>query len=156
MSTDRPRLLLIQGANMARLGRRQPEIYGTTTADELDLMLRGHARRLGYALDIFYTHVEGEAIGRIYGSADEGMDALVINPAGFLYAGHALRDCLKSLTVPIVEVHITNIERRGMRSVTAEAATGYVAGFGLDGYLSAIEAALRLVGFVPGLAAQKV
>ena len=59
------KILLLQGANMSYLGRRQPELYGTTTAAELDRMLLDHAKANAYSLDIFYTHVEGEAIGRL-------------------------------------------------------------------------------------------
>ena len=68
------KILLIQGANMAWLGRRQPEIYGTTTASQLDEILQAHAAQNAYDLDIFYTHLEGEAIGKIYQAVDEGID----------------------------------------------------------------------------------
>jgi 3-dehydroquinate dehydratase len=70
-----------------------------------------------------YIHVEGEAIGRIYQAADDGIEGLLMNPAGFLHAGYALRDCLQSFKHPIVEVHMSNIEKRGRHSVTAEART---------------------------------
>ncbi|MCZ6629271.1 MAG: type II 3-dehydroquinate dehydratase, partial [SAR324 cluster bacterium] len=106
-------ILLIQGANMAYLGKREPELYGTTSAAELDNLLMAHAADKGYALDIFYTHLEGEAIGRIYEAAEQGVDGLVMNPAGFVYAGHALRDCVKAAKLPYVEVHMTNIDARG-------------------------------------------
>jgi 3-dehydroquinate dehydratase-2 len=138
------KILLVQGANMSYLGKRQPEIYGTTTAAELDAMLHKRAEAAGYELEIFYTHIEGEAIGRIYAAADAGIDAVVINPAGFLHAGYALRDCLKALQVPVVEVHMSNIEKRGLHSVTAEAAVGLVAGFGLRSYVMGLEAAVEL------------
>ncbi len=136
-----PRILLIQGANMAWLGRRQPEIYGTTTAAELDAMLRDHAERLNCDLDIFYCHIEGEAIARLYQAVDDGLDGLVMNPAGFTHAGYALRDAILGCTgLPYVEVHISNIETRGFRSVLAPAAIGSVAGFGLDSYRLGLEA----------------
>ena len=138
------KILLVQGANMAYLGKRQPEIYGTTTAAELDAMLQKHAASRGFTLDIFYTHIEGEAIGRIYEAADTNIDAVVINPAGFLHAGYALRDCLKGLRVPIIEVHMSNIDKRGMHSVTAEAAHGVIAGFGLRSYIIGLECAVEL------------
>ena len=131
------KLLVLQGANMAYLGRRQPELYGTTTAAELDQRLREHALSNRYDLDIFYTHIEGEAI-------DEGVDGVVMNPAGFLYAGYALRDCLRAVSFPYIEVHITNIEKRGMHSVLAEASVGVIAGFGLESYILGLEAMLRL------------
>src|ERR1700748_3690276 len=87
------KILLLQGANLTFLGRREPEIYGSTTPAELDARLQGHARDHGYQLDIFYTNIEGDAINRIYQAVDEGFDGLVMNPAGFTYAGFALKDC---------------------------------------------------------------
>src|SRR5262249_46137348 len=71
-SSRRFKIILVQGANLSYLGRREPELYGTTSAAELDDMLRTHARTHGYDLEIFYTHVEGEAIGRLYRAVDEG------------------------------------------------------------------------------------
>jgi 3-dehydroquinate dehydratase II len=138
-------ILVLQGANMAALGKRQPEIYGTTTAAELDALMQAHASRRGYDLDIFYTHVEGEAIGRVYQAADEGVDGLLINPAGFLHTGYALRDCLRSFKPPIVEVHMSNIDKRGLHSVTAEAAHGIIAGFGIRSYLLGLDALSDLI-----------
>jgi len=137
------RILMLQGANMAFLGRRQPELYGTTTAAELDALVQADAKARGVGLEVFYTHVEGEAIGRLYAEADEGIAGVLMNPAGFLYAGYALRDCLRALAIPCVEVHMTNIEARGMKSVTAEAAVGAVMGFGLDSYRLGLDALLR-------------
>jgi 3-dehydroquinate dehydratase-2 len=139
------KLLVLQGPNMSFLGRRQPELYGTTTAAELDLMLHEHARANAYDLEIFYTHIEGEAIARLYQAVDEGIDGLVMNPAGFLYSGYALRDCLRAVSFPYIEVHITNIEKRGMHSVLAEAGVGVIAGFGLQSYFLGLEAMLRIV-----------
>ena len=134
------KLLLIQGANMEYLGRRQPELYGTTTAKELDAMLRRRARELDVGLDILYTNMEGEAVTAIYKADRAKVDGILFNPAGFLHAGHALRDCLKSISAPAIEIHITNIEKRGFRSITAEVAVGVIAGLGVDSYLLALEA----------------
>lgn len=134
------KLLLIQGANMEYLGRRQPELYGTTTAKELDAALRRHAKALGVDLEILYTNTEGEAVSAIYRADRDKIDGVLFNPAGFLHAGHALRDCLRSISAPAIEIHITNIEKRGYGSVTAEAAVGMIAGFGVDSYVLALEA----------------
>src|SRR6185295_8024702 len=139
------KILVLQGANMSFLGRRQPEIYGTSTAAELDAMLVAHAKASAYELEIFYTHVEGEAIGRLYRAADEGVQGLVMNPAGFNYAGYALRDCVLALPFPYVEVHMSNIEKRGIRSVLAGAAVGLVFGFGVHSYVLGLEAMLKLL-----------
>ena len=133
-------ILLIQGANMEHLGRRLPELYGTTTAKELDSIVRRRARDLGIGLRILYTNTEGEAVTAIYKAERAGVDGIVYNPAGFLHAGHALRDCLKSIQAPAIEVHITNIEKRGAVSVTADAAVGMIAGFGIQSYLLALDA----------------
>jgi Dehydroquinase class II len=81
------KVLLLQGANLTFLGRREPEIYGTTTPAELDAMLQHHAQEHAHELGIFYTNIEGEAINRIYQAKDEGFEGLVMNPAGFTYGG---------------------------------------------------------------------
>ncbi len=137
-----PKILLIQGPNMSYLGKRQPEIYGTTTAAELDAMLMKHARDHRYSLEIFYTHSEAAAIERLYRAVDEKLDGLVMNPAAFLYAGYALRDCLRAMPFPYVEVHMSNIEKRGLHSILAETGVGMVAGFGVRSYVLGLEALL--------------
>lgn len=96
-------------------------------------------------LDIRYTNVEGEAIDWIYQADNADVDGLLFNPAGFLYSGYALRDCLKAVSFPCVEVHMTNLERRGMHSVTAEAADGMITGLGIDSYLHGLRALVRLI-----------
>jgi len=136
------RILLVQGPNMSYLGKRQPELYGRTTAAQLDAMLRAHARTHKYALDIFYTHSESDAIERLYRAADQGIDGLVMNPAAFLFAGYGLRDCLRAVPFPYVEVHMTNIEKRGLHSILAETAVGLVTGFGVGSYVLGLEAML--------------
>src|SRR5581483_400947 len=146
MSGKKMKLLLIQGANMEYLGRRQPELYGTMTAKELDALLRRRARALGVSLDILYTNTEGEAVTAIYKAERAGVQGLLFNPAGFLHAGHALRDCLKSVKLPAIEVHMTNLEKRGRRSVTAESAIGVIAGFGVDSYVLALDAMVSRLG----------
>ena len=137
------KILLLQGANLSYLGRREPELYGTTSAAELDAILRTHARTHGYDIEIFYTHVEGEAIGRLYRAVDEGFDGVVMNPGGFTYNGFALRDCLRALPFPYIEVHMTNLDKRGIRSVIAEVAVGVVSGFGTETYTIGLDAMLN-------------
>lgn len=136
------KILLIQGPNMSYLGRRQTEIYGTTSAAQLDAMLLAVARARKFKLDIFYTHSEADAIERIYAAADAGIDGLLMNPASFLFAGYALRDCLRAVPLPYVEVHMTNIEKRGIHSILVETAVGIIAGFGVRSYLLGLDALL--------------
>ena len=103
-------------------------------------MLRRHARSLDVTLDILYTNTEGEAVTAIYKADRANVDGVLFNPAGFLHAGHALRDCLKSIRAPAIEIHMTNIEKRGFGSVTSDAAVGMIAGFGVDSYILALHA----------------
>jgi 3-dehydroquinate dehydratase II len=139
------KILLVQGANLTFLGRREPEIYGTTTAAELDAMLHEHAQERGYQLDIFYTNIEGEAINRIYGAVDDGTDGLVMNPAGFTYAGYALKDCIKGAGLPYVEVHISSIAKRNIHCVLSDAAHGVITGFGMHSYILGLDAMLEIL-----------
>jgi len=139
------KILLIQGANMEYLGYRQPEIYGTTTAAELDKALFEHAAQLGMELTIQYTNVEGEAITAIYEATRNGTDGLLMNPAGFLYAGFALRDCLRAVPLPYIEIHMSNIDARQMHSVTAAEAAGMITGLGVDSYHLALIAIQKVL-----------
>ena len=139
------KILLIQGANMEYLGKREPELYGTTTAKELDQLLDKAAEQLDLQLIIRYTNIEGEAISWIYEAERTGFDGLIMNPAGFLFSGYALRECLKSISLPFIEVHMTNIDRRGMHSVTACEASGMITGLGIESYLLALSAMRKLL-----------
>ncbi|ETA53259.2 3-dehydroquinate dehydratase [Rhodobacteraceae bacterium PD-2] len=142
------RILMLQGANMNWLGRREPERYGSTTAQELDAAMMNRAAECGVDLEIYYTNIEGEAINRIYQAAEDGMDGLLMNPAGFQYAGHALKDCLAAVrpTLPYIEVHITPRSIEGyLRSLTAEMCEGFVLGFGTDSYILGLDGMIRLL-----------
>lgn len=130
---------------MTWLGRREPELYGTTSAEDLEKMLVRYAMRKGHSLKVFHTNIEGEAINRIYRAVEETADGLLMNPAGFSYAGYALRDCLKGAQLPYVEVHMTNTEKRGIHSVTASVADGFVAGLGIDSYYVGFDGLIEVV-----------
>lgn len=140
-----PTIWVLQGANLNWLGTRQPEIYGTTTAAELDARIRDHARERGCTVEIHYTNIEGEMIELVQRAHTEQVDALVLNPGGFTYAGYSLRDALLGVQVPCVEVHISNLYRRGFASVIGTASAGFIMGLGLDGYLVGFDAAMRLI-----------
>jgi 3-dehydroquinate dehydratase-2 len=96
-------------------------------------------------LDIFYTNVEGEAITRIYEAANDGVAGLVMNPAGFNYSGYALRDCVKGAGLPYIEVHMSNVEARGIPCVVAPAAQGVIFGLGTYSYVLGLEAMMHLL-----------
>ena len=139
------KLLLLQGANLNYLGYKKGKPYGGTTAKELDALLIEHAKKFNYQLEIFYTNIEGEAINKIYECLEKGIDGIVANPAGFTHNAYALRGCLSSIAPPYVEVHMTNIDKSKIPSITSEAAEGVVMGFGIDSYFIALEAILRLL-----------
>src|SRR5215831_3960971 len=139
------KILLLHGANLTFLGRREPEIYGSTTPAELDAILRCHARDHAYQLEIFYTNIEGEALNRIYQAVEEGCDGLVMNPAGFSYAGFALRDCIKGAGLPYVEVHISSIAKRKIHCVLSDVAEGMITGFGIHSYVLGLDAILEIL-----------
>ena len=138
-------VLLIQGANLDRLGTRQTEIYGTTTAAQLDEMLLEHARNRGVNLTIFYTNDEQEAIQRIDQANGERIQAIMMNPGGFTDTSHDLKARVKTLEIPYFEVHLSNVEARKIESLMAEDATGIVMGFGIDSYFAALEGVPRLL-----------
>ena len=138
-------VLLIQGANLDRLGTRQTEIYGTTTAAQLDEMLLAHARNKGVDLTIFYTNDQHEAIRRIDESEREDVQAIMMNPGGFTDTAHDLAARVKTLEMPYFEVHLSNVEARKIESLMAADATGIVMGFGIDSYFAALEGVVRLL-----------
>jgi 3-dehydroquinate dehydratase-2 len=139
------RILLLQGANVEWLGHREPHLYGSTTADELDGMMKACCAAHGAELQIFYSNHEGAAIDRLYGHARaRDIDVVVMNPGGFTYSGFALRDCIKAISIPVVEIHMTNHYARDIHSIIASASAGVVMGFGIDTYYLAFEAAFRI------------
>ncbi len=141
----KPRIFLLQGPNMNWLGKRQPEIYGTTTADQLDDMCQAHAKATGYELTIFYSNSEGAALDRLYQAVEtDEFDGLVMNPAAWsMGSGAAIRDCLRSIAKPYIEVHIRNQYKIPHVSSTAELADAVIQGMGCDGYRAALDAMFR-------------
>lgn len=139
------KILLIQGANMSYLGKRDPKHYGSTTAAQLDELVKAHAREKGYELEIFYTNIEGDAINKIYAAVEAGVDGVVMNPGGFTYGGFSIRDCLLAVPVPYVEVHMLSERDWSGQSVTVAAAAGKISGFGVDSYTLGLDAMLHIL-----------
>jgi len=139
-------VLVLHGPNLGALGRREPEIYGHTTLAQIDEALRSRARSWGWEMEIVQSNHEGALIDAIEQRVDR-LDGVMVNPGALTHYALALRDALASLTVPIVEVHLSNIHARESwrrQSVTAEVATGIVAGFGWRSYEHALYA-LRML-----------
>src|SRR4051794_30433877 len=132
---------VLNGANLGRLGKREPEKYGTTTYTELVELIATAAAELGVEVQVRQTDSEAELLGWVHDAADAG-DAVVINPGGWSHTSVVLADALAALTGPLVEVHISNIHRREAfrhHSYVSGVADGVIAGLGVGGY----ELALR-------------
>lgn len=140
------RVLVIHGPNLNLLGRREPEVYGTATLDDVDRQLRERAASLGVEVEIVQSNHEGAIVDAIQGAADR-CQAIVINPGAFTHYSLAIRDALAGVGLPAVEVHLSNIAAREpfrRRSVIAPVCRGTVAGFGPLSYLLGLEAAAAL------------
>jgi 3-dehydroquinate dehydratase II len=131
---------VLNGANLGRLGTREPEKYGTTSYAELVQLVEGAARELGQDVVVRQTDSEAELLGWVFAAADAG-DAVVINPGGWSHTSVVLRDALAGLTGPLVEVHLTNIHAREEfrhHSYVSGVADGVIAGLGVSGYILAL------------------
>ena len=136
------KILLLNGPNLALLGTREPQIYGTTTLADIVSATRAAAEARGWTLDAFQSDVEGELVRAIC-QARGVYDGIVINPAAYTHTSVALHDAIKACEVPTVEVHLSNVyAREGYRheSLTAPSCVGQICGFGPKGYLLALEA----------------
>jgi 3-dehydroquinate dehydratase-2 len=134
-----PRILLLNGPNLSTLGRRQPEIYGTTTLAEIVELARAHAEGRGASLDDFQSNHEGALIDRL---ERQDYDAVVINPGALAHTSYALHDALAGSGRPVVEVHLSDITKREPWRRVSVIATGtrhQVIGRGWQGYLDAID-----------------
>jgi 3-dehydroquinate dehydratase-2 len=141
------KLLLINGPNLNTLGRRQPEIYGSTTLQQIEERVSRRAGELGVEIETFQSNVEGEIIDFIQRRAGEAAGAL-INAGAFTHYSLALRDAFEATGLPFIEVHISNIHAREEfrhHSVLADLAVGQVSGLGWRGYLAALEALVEIL-----------
>jgi 3-dehydroquinate dehydratase II len=136
------RILVIHGPNLNLLGSRELKVYGKQTLEDIDVELTRRADELGVELDIHQTAREGEIIEILHAAMEEVAGAIV-NPAAYSHTSRAIADAIRAVPYPVVEVHLTNIHaRESWRavSVTAEAASGIVAGFGAHSYTAALHA----------------
>jgi 3-dehydroquinate dehydratase-2 len=140
-------IFVLNGPNLNLLGLREPEIYGHDTLDDIAGRLEDRAQALGFTVDVRQSNHEGHLIDWLHEAAASGAKAVIINPGGFSHSSVAIHDAIKSIAVPVIEVHLSNPQaREGFRhrSVTAGAARGTIAGFGALGYELALDAAARL------------
>ena len=138
------RILIVNGPNLNLLGSREPEVYGRQTMDDCLAALCQQYPAL--TVDYYQSNVEGELINRLQAAASE-VDGILINAGGYSHTSVALHDCLKAISVPAVEIHISNLaQREAFRHVSliAAACRGTIAGFGMDSYRLGVEALLKM------------
>ncbi|MDF2485955.1 MAG: 3-dehydroquinate dehydratase, type [Herbinix sp.] len=142
------KILVINGPNLNFLGIREKGIYGTQDYTYLLSIIEEKAKETNTQIEAFQSNVEGEIIDYLQKAYHDQVDGIVINPGAYTHYSYAIRDALASLTVPKIEVHISNIHQREEfrhNSVTAPVCTGQIAGLGLQGYLLAVDAIIELV-----------
>ena len=141
-------ILVLHGINLNMFGKRDPAQYGTITLAEIDAQLVALGQSLGVAVSAFQSNVEGELAQRIHAAHTDGTAAVVINAGAWTHYSYGIRDALAILTVPIVEVHMSNVHaREPFRhvSVFSEVVKGQICGFGVDSYLLGLRAAATLI-----------
>lgn len=141
--------LVLHGPNLNLLGTREPGVYGRVTLAEVDRLVRERGRKLGLRVESRQSNHEGQLIDWLQGARKEGFLGIVFNPGAFTHYSVALRDAVAAIDVPVVEVHLSNINAREefrRHSVIAAAARGQISGFGPHSYLLGLEALLSLRG----------
>ncbi len=141
------KVAVVNGPNLDILGKRETGVYGTVTLAGIEAMVRQNAGTLGVELQFFQSNSEGGIIDYLHG-LDETVDGLIINPAAYTHYSIALRDALAALSIPVVEVHLSNIYAREPfrhTSVTAAVVSGQITGFGPFGYVLALQGLIALV-----------
>ncbi len=133
-------VLVLNGPNLGRLGRREPEKYGSTTHDELVALIEREAEGLGLKAIVRQSDSEADLLGWVHAAADAG-DAVILNAGALTHTSVALRDACAELRAPLIEVHITNVHTREEfrhHSYISAVATGVIAGLGVQGYVLAL------------------
>lgn len=139
------KILVINGPNINMLGKREPEIYGSQSYEQLLAFIRGSAEKLGVEIECFQSNHEGDIVDKIQDSLGR-FDGIVINPAGYTHTSVAIPDAIKAVSLPAVEVHISDIsQRESFRQIsyTSGACVKTIKGFGFDGYRMALECLVK-------------
>ncbi len=147
MTNKELRVLVLHGPNLNMLGQREPGVYGRTTLEEINKLIEDKAKSLGIYVDLVQSNYEGTLIDQIQ-KAPLAYQCLIINPGALTHYSIALRDAISSVSVPVIEVHLSNIYSREEfrhHSVTAPVAVGQISGFGSQSYLLALDAAFQLI-----------
>ncbi|SFR87766.1 type II 3-dehydroquinate dehydratase [Sphingomonas jatrophae] len=140
-------VFILNGPNLNLLGLREPEIYGSDTLDDIANACDDHAQGLGLTVDLRQSNHEGHLVDWLHEANALPARAVVLNAGAYTHTSIALHDAIKAIGVPVIEVHLSNPHRREdfrHKSYVGMAAKGTIAGFGLTGYLLALDAAAKL------------
>jgi 3-dehydroquinate dehydratase II len=147
-SDKRSVVLVVHGPNLNMLGKREPEIYGDQTLDDINQGLISAGETLGLSIETYQSNHEGEIVEKLQASGN-AISGLIINPAAFTHTSVAIRDAVQMLAVPVIEIHLSNIYKREpfrQKSMISDIATGQIAGLGATGYRLALEAMAEIIG----------
>jgi 3-dehydroquinate dehydratase-2 len=139
-------ILVLHGPNLNLLGTREPEVYGRVTLDEINTKLSAQAQTKGAKLVYFQSNAEAALVDRVQLARTDGTDFIIINPAAFTHTSVAIRDALAAVTIPFVEVHLSNVHAREAfrkESYFSDIAVGVISGLGAAGYELALQFALQ-------------
>ena len=142
------RILVLNGPNLNMLGLREPEVYGTTTLKEIDEKILLMAEAAGHKLETFQSNAEHELIDRIHLAKTNKIDFIIINPGAFTHTSVAIRDAFLSVSIPFIEIHLSNVfarEEFRKHSYLSDIAEAVVSGMGAFGYEVALQAVQQLI-----------
>ena len=141
-------LLVMHGPNLNLLGSREPEIYGYDTLDDINARLQSQARTLGHTIAFFQSNAEHELINAVHKAKLDSVGCIVINPGAYTHTSIALRDALLGVSIPFIEIHLSNVHAREdfrQRSYLSDVAVGVITGLGAKGYEYALDRAAMIV-----------
>lgn len=136
------KILIIHGHNLNLLGKRDKSIYGSFTLEEINNRIKLKSKELNMEVELFQSNSEGDIIDKLHNALYGGYDGIIINPGGYTHYSISIRDAIEVLSIPVIEVHLSNIFKREdfrKKSVIAPVCEGQISGFGLHSYLLAME-----------------
>jgi len=139
------KILVIHGPNLNMLGKREPKQYGPSTLEEINTDLKNHGQEIGLEVNFFQSNHEGAIVEKIQDSRD-AYAGLIINPAAYTHSSVAIRDAILLLDMPVIEIHLSNIYKRESfrhHSLLSDVVTGQITGFGMQGYIMALDAIMN-------------
>jgi 3-dehydroquinate dehydratase II len=141
-------ILVIHGPNLNLLGKREPEVYGHLTLEDINQQLTEQAQKASISLQTFQSNWEGAVVDRIHQAQQEGIQFIIINPAALTHTSVAVRDALLGVAIPFIEVHLSNVHARESfrhHSYLSDKAVGVICGLGAKGYASALDFAIEKI-----------